>query len=753
LDGNTVYAGATPTDNAVTDNYLYKSVDSGSTWTQLTGLTAKGGIRSLAFDPSNHSVLYAGSGDCHNHNCIESLNASGLYRSADGGQTWNPNPLISVVGISTSAVFQIIIDTTTPARIWLLTNPLGDFQAQGQGSHNQIWESVNTGANWNEITPTNIGSGDYLTYAPSEGFLLLATGGTSIYGIAPQTCSAPCSSWGTALTAESSANSLFSGSLGVAAGNGIYEATGLSLTPVSDGGGGNDFTIKKNVFSSLTASSSTYTAATVSALTWSWKAVSKVNNKPVRGYVVVPANYDASSLDSFFSGAVSDILSSTTLSFVEGGLSTNTAHGRVVAAFNNDLSTYVALSKPATFYTAAANPIPSDVDASQLYFTSATINWNAADDTNPAGTKYAVDYWKNQAHASTSTVKAAMIWQTSATVTGLTQNAAYALSVRALNGDKVKTAYVPASFKSLSTFPLPPAAVSGLKVTGVDEASMTWTWKDQSTGKNAAQLYWVYPSTGNKTSNRIEVDAPQHSVTLTGLPAGNTTYGIAVKAENTGYNEESQDSSLSKSVTGYTLASPAVWDDSVTDFIVLGTSLTVSWTEAGQPAKQFKISGYGMKGTSVNVGTVTATIPANTWSHQFKNLKDDATYYFAIQAVNHDGKRSPSDWSVWTSTWTRHVQANGIVVLSLAKAKAAYLARRKGALRRSASVSISPLSDNVRVSIIGKGGVLVKHLPVLLNAAVWDGTDEKGRRVPAGIYRALLETDAEKRFLKIAVGR
>jgi photosystem II stability/assembly factor-like uncharacterized protein len=60
---------------------VWKSPDSGLTWTAINNGLASLNIRTLAMSPRDSRLLYAGT------------NGSGLYRSIDAGATWTPLPL------------------------------------------------------------------------------------------------------------------------------------------------------------------------------------------------------------------------------------------------------------------------------------------------------------------------------------------------------------------------------------------------------------------------------------------------------------------------------------------------------------------------------------------------------------------------------------------------------------------------------------------------------------------------------------
>ncbi|MEW6509215.1 MAG: hypothetical protein AB1432_15895 [Bacteroidota bacterium] len=70
---NIIYAGTRYDYSAGINGKLFKSTDSGTTWdTLLVG----GGYRSILIDPSNHNIIYAAWG--------------GIMKSYDGGKTWKP---------------------------------------------------------------------------------------------------------------------------------------------------------------------------------------------------------------------------------------------------------------------------------------------------------------------------------------------------------------------------------------------------------------------------------------------------------------------------------------------------------------------------------------------------------------------------------------------------------------------------------------------------------------------------------------
>ena len=80
-----MYAGvATNNNSAPTNSYLFKSVDEGTTWTQVTSLTSKG-IHHIEFDPNNPDIIFCCVGSNYGHNPNSGV---ALYKSTDAATTW-----------------------------------------------------------------------------------------------------------------------------------------------------------------------------------------------------------------------------------------------------------------------------------------------------------------------------------------------------------------------------------------------------------------------------------------------------------------------------------------------------------------------------------------------------------------------------------------------------------------------------------------------------------------------------------------
>jgi photosystem II stability/assembly factor-like uncharacterized protein len=107
---------------AATNNGVFKSSNGGKTWNQ-TAPVGEFGVRTLAVDPMNPKILYA------------AVFNGGLYRTSDGGASWTPLGNLGVVGA-------IAIDPTDSARIYAVSNGDGVFRSEDAGS---TWTNVSQG--------------------------------------------------------------------------------------------------------------------------------------------------------------------------------------------------------------------------------------------------------------------------------------------------------------------------------------------------------------------------------------------------------------------------------------------------------------------------------------------------------------------------------------------------------------------------------------------------------------------------------
>jgi len=147
---------------------LYRSLDGGDTWEKLAKGLPEGDIGRIGLDisKSRPNIVYA---------IIENKKYGGVFRSEDRGETWtrmneiNPRPMY---------YSQIRVDPKNPNKIWLLDNPLflsldmgKTFSSQGTGEkihvdHHALWINPN---NTDHLLLGNDG-GFYISYDGSKNW-------------------------------------------------------------------------------------------------------------------------------------------------------------------------------------------------------------------------------------------------------------------------------------------------------------------------------------------------------------------------------------------------------------------------------------------------------------------------------------------------------------------------------------------------------------------------------------------------------
>jgi MYXO-CTERM domain-containing protein len=155
VDGMTRYVGYT---SSTTGQYLYRSHDGGATYEQLSLLTDSG-VTVLARDPTNPNVLYAGGGGDFT---VAAAGTKGLFRSVDAGDTWTQ--LASDTKLATFHVSRIAIDPDHPDHVW----------AAGVGNAYFIWQTLDGGTTFTDITPLSSSSFTDIAYSASLGHLVVA---------------------------------------------------------------------------------------------------------------------------------------------------------------------------------------------------------------------------------------------------------------------------------------------------------------------------------------------------------------------------------------------------------------------------------------------------------------------------------------------------------------------------------------------------------------------------------------------------
>jgi hypothetical protein len=125
---------------------VWKSTDAGTNWTAVSDFLANIAVTCMAFDPSNSSIIYAGTGEGFFN--ADAVQGAGIFKSTDAGLTWNR---LASTAPSTSTRFlfvnDIVVSNVDPQHIYAATR-VG------------VMRSLDGGATWAMIlnVPTLVGS-------------------------------------------------------------------------------------------------------------------------------------------------------------------------------------------------------------------------------------------------------------------------------------------------------------------------------------------------------------------------------------------------------------------------------------------------------------------------------------------------------------------------------------------------------------------------------------------------------------------
>lgn len=106
-DPNVVYCGGA-------FGGVWKSTDAGAHWFPITDGEATLAVGSIAIDPNNHSIVYAGTGEANGSG--DSYYGLGILKSTDGGGSWNRLGANEFAG---RAISKILVDPSNSNRVWV----------------------------------------------------------------------------------------------------------------------------------------------------------------------------------------------------------------------------------------------------------------------------------------------------------------------------------------------------------------------------------------------------------------------------------------------------------------------------------------------------------------------------------------------------------------------------------------------------------------------------------------------------------
>jgi len=168
--GRAVAVAGVPGDPATfyfgsVDGGVWKTTNAGLTWTPIFDGQPIASIGALAVAPSDHNIIYVGTGESDIRSDMSSGN--GVYKSVDAGRTWT-----HVALDETRQISRIVIDPRDPQTVYV--GALG--HAYGPNPDRGVYKSSDGGAHWNKVLDQGpeIGTAD-IAICVSHPNLLFAT--------------------------------------------------------------------------------------------------------------------------------------------------------------------------------------------------------------------------------------------------------------------------------------------------------------------------------------------------------------------------------------------------------------------------------------------------------------------------------------------------------------------------------------------------------------------------------------------------
>ena len=144
---------------------IWKSINSGRTWTPIFDSESVGSIGGIGVAPSNPNIVYAGTGEADLRDSISFGN--GMYKSVDAGKTWKHLGLENTRQIS-----RILVDPKNPDLVYVAV--LG--HVYGAHPDRGVYRTKDGGATWQKVLFKNddLGAID-LAFDPTDSQIIYAS--------------------------------------------------------------------------------------------------------------------------------------------------------------------------------------------------------------------------------------------------------------------------------------------------------------------------------------------------------------------------------------------------------------------------------------------------------------------------------------------------------------------------------------------------------------------------------------------------
>jgi hypothetical protein len=113
---------------------VWKSTNGGTSWAALNDLMANLAVASLAMDPNNSSVIYAGTGEGYFNG--DQVRGNGIFKTTNGGASWAQ--LANTGNSNFFYVNEIVVSKGNSQRVYA-------------GTRTGVWRSTDGGTNWTQV--------------------------------------------------------------------------------------------------------------------------------------------------------------------------------------------------------------------------------------------------------------------------------------------------------------------------------------------------------------------------------------------------------------------------------------------------------------------------------------------------------------------------------------------------------------------------------------------------------------------------
>lgn len=142
-DANILYAGAA-------SGGVFKSTDAGATWNPLFDDESSLSIGAVAIDPANPEIVWVGTGEPNGGGGSVTYGGTGVFRSTNGGATWD-----NVGLVETRYIGRIAMSVADPTRVFVAA--LGSQWSPGPDRG--VYRTTNAGADWQRVLASTDSTG------------------------------------------------------------------------------------------------------------------------------------------------------------------------------------------------------------------------------------------------------------------------------------------------------------------------------------------------------------------------------------------------------------------------------------------------------------------------------------------------------------------------------------------------------------------------------------------------------------------